>query len=208
MEMLFALGVFHGVNPGMGWLFAVALALQERDRRALWRALLALGAGHALAIAAALAAAALAGGLLSPAAVRGSVAIMRVTLGASRLVRMRHPRAGGMRVGLAGLTGWSFLMASAHGAGLMVLPFVLGGGVQAAGEHAAHHAGHAAASGAAIGAAAATAAHGAGYLAATALVAWIVYEKLGVGLIRRAWINLDAVWAVALIATGVVAAIG
>lgn len=206
MEMLFALGVFHGVNPGMGWLFAVALALQEGERRALWRALAALGAGHALAIGAALAAAAFAGGLMPPSAVRAIVAVLLVTLGASRLVRMRHPRAGGMRVGMAGLTGWSFLMASAHGAGLMVLPFVLDAPVHAAGDHA-HHVAQAAGSGAAIGAVAATAAHGAGYLAATAIVALIVYEKVGVSLIRRAWINLDAIWAAALIATGVVAAV-
>src|SRR5690606_9626762 len=112
-----------------------------------------------------------------------------ILLGGYRLVRMRHPRGGGMRVGFAGLTAWSFLMASAHGAGLMVVPFALGQPVLASGGHADH---------AALAAGltlewgvAATVVHAAAYVAVTAAVAWIVYEKLGVGLLRRAWINLD-----------------
>ncbi len=199
------LGVFHGVNPAMGWLFAVALAMQDRDRRALWRALGALGIGHALAIAAAVALTAIAGALVPDALIRVTIASALVTLGLSRLVRSRHPRAGGMRVGFMGLTAWSFLMASAHGAGLMVLPFLMSPQIAASAQ--ANHMHHAGAASAALSGAAATLVHGAGYLVATAFVAWIVYEKLGVGLIRRAWLNVDLVWAAALIVTGLLAAV-
>ena len=214
--MLMALGAFHGINPGMGWLFAVALGMQEQRRAAIWRALAALSAGHALAIAAAIVIAGLAGIVVADGLVRASVAALLVGMGASRLIRARHPRVGSMRIGFAGLIGWSFLMASAHGAGLMVLPIVLDAQspaeaghyvlAHAAGPHAAH-AGHAvqAANGALISLGAATAVHAAGYLIVTAAVAWLVYEKLGLALLRRAWINLDVIWAAALIITGVLA---
>lgn len=201
---LAALGAFHGVNPAMGWLFAVALGMQEQRSGAVWRALAALTIGHALAIALAIGAGALALNVVPAVALRAGVAALLVALGVARLVRSRHPRAGGsMRVGFAGLTAWSFLMASAHGAGLMVLPVVLGatGGASA---HAAHVPLEALAA-APLPGLAAVAVHTAGYLVITAAVAWLVYARLGVALLRRAWINLDGIWAVALIATGVVA---
>ena len=199
------LGAFHGLNPGMGWLFAVALGMQERRRAALWRAVAALALGHALAILAAIAVGVLASAVASDAAIRTIVAASLVLLGASRLVRARHPRAGGMRVGFAGLTGWSLLMATAHGAGLMVLPFVLQAPVHAAGPHAAHAA--QAAGGSWTWSLTATAVHGLAYLLVTAGLAWVVYEKVGVGLLRRAWLNVDVIWAAALIVTGVTALI-
>jgi hypothetical protein len=102
-----------------------------------------------------------------------------------------------MRVGMGGLTLWSFLMASAHGAGLMVVPVFLG--LAMAGGHHAHHATGVTSVPLAL---LATAAHAVGYLAVTAAVAIIVFEKLGVGLLRRAWFNLDYFWAGALVATG------
>jgi hypothetical protein len=200
---LAALGAFHGINPGMGWLFAVALGMQEQRRGAIWRALVALTSGHALAITAAIVLAGLARGVLNDAVVRALVAGVLLTMGLSRLVRSRHPRAGSMRIGFVGLIGWSFLMASAHGAGFMVLPIVLDAPVHAAGPHAGHLLG--AGSGGASAIATATAVHAAAYLVVTAAMAWLVYEKLGVALLRRAWINLDAVWAIALIVTGAVA---
>ena len=111
-----------------------------------------------------------------------------------------------MRVGLAGLTLWSFVMATAHGAGLMALPLLVAGGTADA-AHAsahAHHLGSHAAPAAAMAAGLwGTLAHGAGYLVATAGLAVLVYEKLGVGVLRRAWVNLDLIWAAALIITGV-----
>jgi hypothetical protein len=203
---LAALGAFHGANPAMGWLFAVALALQEQRRGVMWRALVALGLGHAAAIGVAIAAGALVLEWTPGGVVRAAVAASLVGLGLRRLVRSRHPRAGGsMRSGFAGLAAWSFLIASAHGAGLMVLPFVLHGS-SGASAHAAHEAAAAtAADAAAVSAVTAVAVHTAAYAAATIGAAWIVHDKLGLGLLRRAWINVDAIWAIALIATGAAA---
>jgi hypothetical protein len=194
-----ALGAFHGVNPGMGWLFAVALGMQERRRGAVLRALVPLGAGHALAVAAAVGAA-LAIGLAIPSGwLRWPIAGVLVSLGVLRLFRHGHPRWAGMRVSMAGLTVWSFLMATAHGAGLMVVPVFMRLSMSAAGEHAHHMHGAGAGTEAAL---IATGLHAIGYLAVTALVALVVFEKVGLGILRRAWFNLDLIWSVALIATG------
>jgi hypothetical protein len=195
---LLALGAFHGVNPGMGWLFAVALGMQERRRTAVYRAMLPLALGHALAIAAAVAVAMVVGAVLPLHAVQWAVGGALLALGISRFFRHGHPRWVGMQVGLKDLTVWSFLMASAHGAGLMVLPLVLGGAV--APHH--HHMMHSADAGA-WSAASATIIHSAGYLSVSAIVALLVFEKLGVGLLRKAWFNLDLVWAIALVVTSV-----
>src|SRR5687768_14718170 len=124
--MLMALGAFHGINPGMGWLFAVALGMQERRRGAVLRALVPLGAGHALAVGAAVAAAVAIGAVIPIAWLRWPVAAVLVSLGVLRVFRHRHPRWAGMRVSMCGLTVWSFLMATAHGAGLMVVPVFVG----------------------------------------------------------------------------------
>jgi hypothetical protein len=204
------LGAVHGLNPGMGWLFAVALGLQERDRRAVWGAVLPLAAGHALAIAAAIGVAAAVGLVVPTGGIRWIVAAMLLVLGMVRLRRHRHPRGMGMRVGARDLTLWSFLMASAHGAGLMALPFVLAASHPAAvGHHLGHAAGaaHAAAMaslppGAMVGLLA-TGAHTFGYLVVLVLMAALVYERLGLRLLRTAWINLDLVWAGALTCTAV-----
>jgi hypothetical protein len=114
------------------------------------------------------------------------------------LFRHLHPRWAAMRVGMGGLTLWSFLMASAHGAGLMVLPVFLSMTVLAKGP-ACHRMG---ASTQAIAGTAATLAHGAGYLTVTAFASWVVVDRFGLGLLRKAWINLDVIWAAALILTG------
>ena len=197
--MLIALGAFHGINPGMGWLFAVALGMQEGRRGAVLRALLPLGAGHALAVAVAVGVALAIEFAIPQASLRWPIAGVLVALGVLRLFRHRHPRWAGMRVSIGRLTVWSFLMATAHGAGLMVLPLVVRMPMSAAGPHA-HHI-HAAGTG--TGAAFfATGLHAAAYLAMTAFVAVLVFEKLGVGILRRAWINLDLIWSAALIATG------
>jgi hypothetical protein len=223
---LLALGGLHGVNPGMGWLFAVALGLQGGRGRAVWRALPPLALGHAVAIGV-VAAAALFVGLAVPIeTLKWVVAGLLLAVGVYRLVRARHPRYGGMKVGARDLSVWSFLMASAHGAGLMVLPVLLEVGSQ--GGHAGHagatgmSAAGAGVAGAAAGAAGqaehlaplvaglppgqlvglmATGVHTVGYLLVTALLALVVYHKLGVRLLRTHWINLDLIWAVALILT-------
>jgi hypothetical protein len=187
---LLILGTVHGLNPGMGWLFAVALGLQERSRRAVWRAFPPLALGHGAAIGIAVLGAAIAGQVLPAAHLKWLIAALLVGVGGWRLARHRHP-AGGMRVGARDLALWSLLMATAHGAGLMALPFVVGG----SGDGHAHHAAGSGAWG--------TLLHSGGYLATTMLVAVIVYEKLGVGVLRRLWLNVDLVWSAALIVTGV-----
>ncbi len=199
------LGAVHGLNPGMGWLFAVALGLQERRRRAVWGAVLPLAVGHALAIAAAIGVAAAVGLVVPTGGIRWIVAAALLVLGMVRLRRHRHPRGMGMRVSRRDLTLWSFLMASAHGAGLMALPFVLAASRPAAAAPHLTHGGHAAAMsglppGAAVGLLA-TATHTVGYLVVLVLMAALVYERLGLRLLRTAWINLDLVWAGALACT-------
>jgi hypothetical protein len=199
--VLLALGAFHGINPGMGWLFAVALGMQERRRGAVLRALLPLGVGHALAVAAAVGVALAIGAVAPVAWLRWPTAGVLVSLGVLRTFRHWHPRWAGMRVGMGGLTVWSFLMATAHGAGLMVVPVFVGMTMAGAGGHHMHHM---PAVGTEAGTAfAATGLHALGYLAVTALIAVLVFEKLGVGILRRAWFNLDLIWAATLVATGV-----
>ena len=197
--MLMALGAFHGINPGMGWLFAVALGLQERRRGAVIRALVPLGAGHALAVAVAVGAALTIGFAIPPGWLRWPIAGVLVSLGVLRFFRHRHPRWGGMRMSMGGLAVWSFLMATTHGAGLMVVPVFLGLSMTGAGEHAQHMHAASAGTGAAF---LATSLHAVGYLVVTAAVAVMVFEKFGVGILRRAWINLDLIWSAALVATG------
>jgi hypothetical protein len=198
--MLLALGAFHGINPGMGWLFAVALGMQERRRAAVLTALLPLGLGHALAVAAAVGLALAMGTVIPMSWLRWAVAGLLISLGALRVFRHTHPRWASMRVSSRGLMLWSFLMATAHGAGLMVVPVFMGMGAATAGEHVCHGmAGAASGAGPAI---VATVLHAIGYLAVTAVVAIAVFEKLGVGLLRTAWVNLDLVWAAALVLTG------
>jgi len=194
---LMALGAFHGINPGMGWLFAVALGMQERRRGAVLRALLPLGAGHALAVAGAVGIALALGAVVPTAWLRWPIAGVLVLLGVLRFFRHRHPRWARMRVSMGGLTLWSFLMATAHGAGLMVVPVFVG--MAMAGEHAHHMPAAGAGAGTALFA---TGLRAAGYLAVTAIIAVVVFEKLGVGILRRAWLNLDLIWSAALIATG------
>ncbi|HUE87608.1 MAG TPA: hypothetical protein VMO26_16155 [Vicinamibacterales bacterium] len=200
--MLISLGAFHGVNPGMGWLFAVALGMQERRRGAVLRALVPLGAGHALAVASAVGVASAIGAVVPLRELRWSIAGVLVTLGVMRFYRRLHPRWVRMRVGMGALTVWSFLMATAHGAGLMVVPVFLGMSMAGGGEHA-HHVAAAAGPSASV-ALFATGLHAVSYLAVTAFIAVLVFEKLGVGILRRAWFNLDLIWAGALVATGVV----
>ena len=197
--MLIGLGAFHGINPGMGWLFAVALGMQERRRGAVVRALVPLAAGHALAVAGAVGAALAVGAVIPLGWLRWPVAGVLVSLGVLRFFRHRHPRWAGMRVSMSGLAVWSFLMATAHGAGLMVVPVFVGMSMTDESGHMHHMAATRDGAGTAL---LATGLHALGYLAVTAFIAVLVFEKLGVGILRRAWLNLDLIWAAALIATG------
>jgi hypothetical protein len=206
-----AMGVAHGVNPAMGWLFAVSLGLQEGRSQAVWRALPPLALGHALAIATAALTAVAVGQVVPAHLLRWIVGVSLLAVGSVRLVRHSHPRYGGMRIGFRGLTIWSFLMASAHGAGLMVLPLLVGevaGTAEAGGGgHAIH--GLTAAHAALVPALAvtdvtlwATVFHTAGYLLVTGVIAVIVYRKLGLRLLRSMWFNLDLLWGGALLGSG------
>ncbi len=204
------LGAYHGINPGMGWLFAVALGLQQGSARGVWRALPPLVAGHALSVGVVLVTVGLAKIVVPLDALNLLVAALLISMGLYRLRRHGHPRFGGMQVGFRDLTVWSFLMASAHGAGLMVLPFVMQPPAPisaaphlVAGHTHAHHIASATASVAAVDAIA-VAVHTTAYFIVMALAAWVVYRKLGLGLLRTAWFNLDWAWAAALVATGVV----
>jgi len=193
---LFLLGAYHGINPAMGWLFAVALGLQKQNDRAVWQALLPIATGHVLAVGAVLLIAVIAGAVLPLHVVRIGVVVLLVGFGLYRIVSKKHPRFGGMQVGFRDLTIWSFLMACAHGAGLMLLPVLLG--MSAAG---AHHEMHAMAFPGIGTQVLAVAVHTLGYLLFTGAIAWVVYKKLGLSVLRKAWLNLDFVWATALIAT-------
>jgi hypothetical protein len=203
------LGAWHGINPAMGWLFAAALGLQEKQAGAAWRALPPLAVGHALAVGAALAVALLLGFAVSPTVVRWTVAATLVGYGGFRLLRRGHPRFGGMQVGARDLTVWSFLMASVHGAGLMVLPIVLGGPHGREAAQASAHAEHLDVLSAALlpdewlGVVAAVLVHTATYLVITGLLAGLVVHWWGLRLLRSLWIDLDRIWAGALILTGV-----
>jgi hypothetical protein len=199
---MLALGAFHGINPGMGWLFAVALGIQERSSVAVGRSLVPIALGHGLAIGAVVLFGVLLGTVIPLAYLKLGVALIMLGFGAHCLLRQRHPRGGGMRVGFCDLTSWSFFMASAHGAGFMLLPVLLGSSTEVA--HVAHAGSGMDAHSFATPLAGliATAAHTMAYLAVTGLVAWVVYKKLGLALLRKAWINLHLIWAVALIVSG------
>ena len=200
---MIGLGAYHGINPGMGWLFAVALGMQAGRASAMWRALPPIALGHAISVGVVVALFAGAGVVLPLQLVKVVIAATLVSLGIYRLWRHRHPRFGGMQVGFRDLTIWSFLMASAHGAGLMVVPFVIetGDSVSALSMHT-HHA-RAAMVSSAWTDAMAVGLHTLSYVLVSTLIAWVVYRKLGVAFLRVAWFNLDWLWAGALVITGV-----
>ena len=204
-QALMILGAYHGINPGMGWLFAVALGLQQGSARGVWRALPPIVAGHALSVGVVLVVVGLARIIVPLHLFNVLVAALLISMGVYRLWRHGHPRFGGMQVGFRDLTVWSFLMASAHGAGLMVLPFVMPSPalLSAASHEHAHHIASASTNLAAVDAMA-LAIHTTAYLIVLALAAWVVYHKLGLNLLRTAWFNLDWAWAVALVVTGIV----
>ena len=197
---LIGLGAFHGANPAMGWLFAVALGLYRQSRAVVLRALIPIALGHALAVAVVALAVALLGAVVHPRALRiaSGFALIAWAFYHSRY-GSRHRSRFGMRVGMLGLLLWSFTMAAAHGAGLMLVPLLL---PMDPGAHA-HHAGTHHAAAASLGASlTAIAVHTAAMLAVTGAIAVAVYEWIGVAFLRRGWINLDRLWTLALVATG------
>lgn len=194
---LAGLGAFHGLNPGTGWLFAVAIGLQERSRSALLCALGPIALGHAASV---LVIAGLVGVFESVLATRlvaigGGVVL--VGFGLWRALSKRHFRWAGMRLTPAQLTSWSFLMSSIHGAGLMLLPVLVAGPTPAGHSHL-ETAGASLWTG--LGA---TLVHTVAMVAVAGTIALLVYEIVGLRILQSAWINLDRIWAYALVVAGV-----
>jgi hypothetical protein len=204
---LFGLGAFHGINPGMGWLFAVALGLQEKSRRKVLAALPPIAVGHAFSVGIVAALVWVVQARLPERPLRYGAATLLFGFGLYRLLRARHPTWVGMRVGFRDLVLWSFLMASAHGAGLMLVPVLLGWSRGHGGHHGAHTGGltpqQLAAALDPLRWLAAVGVHTLGHLLVAAFIAVLVYEKLGLALLQRAWFNLDLLWVIALMLSGV-----
>jgi hypothetical protein len=195
---LAALGAFHGLNPAMGWLFAVARGMQERSVRMVLRALPPIAAGHLASVAIVAAVVSATRSVVAANIVGIAGGVLLVGYGLYRLLSERHFRWTRMRMGAAQLAGWSFLVSSAHGAGLMLLP------VLATSPMPVTHPGHmmaAPAAGALTGLAAAGV-HTLAMIAVQGLCALIVYQFVGVGVLRRAWFNVDRLWAAVMVAAG------
>jgi len=186
-----ALGAFHGLNPAMGWLFAVALGLQAHARRALVAALGPIAAGHALSMGLTVLVVEELRVLASDTAIRIAGAAALGSFALWRILRShRHPRWVGMRLRARELALWSFLMSTAHGAGLMLIPVVMGMRVSSHGDMLMPS------TLGPIGGVVLL--HTAAMVAVAGTIALVVYEFVGVGVIRRGWLNLDRVWAYAL----------
>lgn len=193
---LAALGAYHGLNPAMGWLFAVSQGMQHRSRKAVLHALLPIALGHELSIALVVVLAMSAAAVVEPATLRIGAAAVLLAFGVFRFAKPRaHPRWTTMRVNRRELAWWSFLMSSAHGAGLLVAPLLIGlGGAEAASAH--EHAELGLISDASLlSSGAAIAFHVAVMAIVMGAVALVVYERLGLQVLRRAWLNTDQLWA-------------
>lgn len=192
---LAGLGAFHGLNPAMGWLFAAALGLHRQSRTAVLLALPSIALGHALSIIIVAAAFVVAGIYIDQRVVQISAAVLLIGWAAyHQLYAHKHRVRVGMTTGLAGLVVWSFLMATAHGAGFMILPAMI--------PLCLGYAPAMAAQASWPTALAAVAVHMAAMLAVTAAIAVAVYEWVGLSILRTAWINFDWLWTVALAAAG------
>ncbi|MBC5829625.1 MAG: hypothetical protein GIW98_05465 [Candidatus Eremiobacteraeota bacterium] len=199
--IVYFLGCYHGINPGMGWLFAVALGFQEKNKSAVFGALPPVALGHTISVGAFVAVAVLLHGAIPTSVFHFGAAALLCAVGLYRLIRARHLRWVGMRVGFRDLTLWAFLMATAHGAGLMLVPVLFGArsapsmssmaGMSTNGHAAAFSPWYLA-----------VAIHTVGYLLTMTAVAYVVYAKFGVALLRTSWINLDLIWSAALIVGG------
>src|SRR6266567_449149 len=195
------LGAFHGLNPGMGWLFAVALGLHRGDRRIVWLAPIPIALGHALSVAAVAGAFIWAGLVIDANAVGVGAGLFLIGWAAyHRRYGHRHRVRFGMQAGMIALAAWSFLMATAHGAGLMLWPALMPLCVPA-GSGFADLAGPADL-GPLPAALMGIGLHTATMLTVTTLVAVAVYEWAGLEILRRAWINVDLVWTLALVGAG------
>jgi hypothetical protein len=199
--VVFALGLWHGLNPAMGWLFAVALGLQRKSRTAVFGALLPIGFGHLLAMLLIVVPAVWLGTVIPLRWLQWTGGLLLLGLGGYKLLRARHPTWVGMRVGFWDLTLWSGFMATAHGAGLMLIPVVLGArgvfcgpvtgsGVLLSWPFLANSS------------LSAAVVHTVGHLLVAGLAAFLVFEFVGLNILRRSWFNIDMVWSLGLIVAG------
>ena len=196
---LIGLGLFHGINPAMGWLFAVALGLHRRSRRIVLLSWVPIALGHAAAVALVLVVVLALGLVVDSATLTRAAAAMLLGWALWHALRGHRQRLRiGMQTGLAGLAHWSFLMSSAHGAGLMLVPVLLPLCL------ANSPSGQLTASGSLPVALAALGVHTAAMLATIAAVSLIVYEWVGLAFLRSGWVNLDLIWIAALGSCGVV----
>jgi hypothetical protein len=198
------LGAYHGLNPAMGWLFAVALGMQERDRRAVLRALPPIAVGHEASVLVAAALVLGLGLLADTSALHMGAGIALVVFGVFRFVKPRaHFRWVKARVTRGELAWWSFLMSTAHGAGLMIAPVLIGAGAEAeAQDHtlaAVEEQGMSL-----VGSGVAALLHVGAMVVVMGVIAVLVYDRWGVRVLRRTWVNLDGVWAGAFVLAGVV----
>ena len=197
--VLAGLGAFHGINPAMGWLFAVALGLHRKSRRVVWLSLIPIAGGHALSIAVVVAAVVTLGLVVDR-------RLLELTAGTILLgwavyyafYGHRHRVRVGMQTGMVGLGVWSFMMATGHGAGLMLVPVIIPLCLSASPANDVLAAESLPISLAAI------AVHTGAMLAVTAAMAGVVYEWMGLAFLRRGWINLDRIWIAVLTATGLI----
>lgn len=201
LAALALLGVFHGIDPGMGWLFAVSFGLQERSQRAVVRSLPPIALGHEAAIAIMIVVLTITSSVFASKAVVLTGGLVLLVFGIWSILRQRHVRWVGMRLSRWQLAGWSFVMSSAHGAGLMlmtVFAFSMDDRVSPLDipRYGVLHA-------VAIGVAA-MAVHVGAMIIACGAVALAVYRVLGLRVLRSLWVNLDKVWAFALVGAGVV----
>jgi hypothetical protein len=191
----------------MGWLFAVALGMQQGDRRAVVRALPMIAIGHECALVLVVGLVLVLGVITDTATLHMGAGIALVAFGIFRFLKPRlHPRWTSMQVNRRELTWWSFLMSSAHGAGLMVAPVVLGTSAgTAAASSTSDHALQAVQNGtlSVPASAAALVLHVGAMVVVMGAIALLVYDRYGVSILRKAWINLDGVWAAAFIGAGV-----
>jgi len=192
---LAGLGAFHGLNPAMGWLFSVALGLHRGSRRVVWLSLFPIGLGHALSVMSVALLFVIAGTLIDGSVVRIASGLLLIAWAIYHWrFGSRHRVRIGLQTGLTGLGLWSFAMATAHGAGLMLwpvlMPLCFPSGRAASGSDPL------------LPAVLGVGVHTLAIVAVTATIAIAVYEWIGVEILRRAWINLDAIWGLALVATG------
>jgi hypothetical protein len=195
--VLAGLGAFHGINPAMGWLFAVALGLHRQSRRGMWLSFIPITAGHALSIVAVVVAVVTLGLVID----RGLLELIAggVLLGWAvyyAICGHRHRVHVGMTAGLVGLGAWSFLMGTGHGAGLMLVPVIIPLCASASPGTEFMAAGSLPISLAAV------AVHTGAMLAVAAAVACLVYEWIGLAVLRRGWINFDRIWIAVLAVAG------